>query len=163
MSVPKGPSKAQSAQDAKIEEDRIKFENERRIFTERAASYELASSATGRSQSFEYTDPTALNPNDFGLAGLFIPGKFDPSLNFDNYNTKFGPDLTWASAANLGYTPPEAVDWRAVNKANHKEQSGGFFGNIFGHAMSTLGPTSSNPLQHARNTARPAHANPRRR
>lgn len=123
MSVPKGPSKARSAQDARIEEERIKFENERRIFTERAASYELASSGTGRSQSFEYTDPTALNPNDFGLAGLFIPGKFDPSLDFESFNTKMNPDFSWAKAENLGYNPAYAVNWRDQNKADRQARN----------------------------------------
>lgn len=115
MGAPKGPNRARIKQDADLEAERIKFENERRLFIEHAASNELVTTAAqerlASGSSFEYSDPNAVDPNDFGAAGLMIPSKFDPSIDFSKYNLHKSPDLSWATAENLGFDPNAAMDW----------------------------------------------------
>lgn len=109
MGTPNGPSNAKIKSDAMVEEARVRFEADRRHFLERVASYDIASEGQRRMDggSLEYIDPSFKDPNDFGIAGLSIPGKFDPSLDFSKFSTQHKPDLSWATAPNLGYTP----DW----------------------------------------------------
>jgi hypothetical protein len=101
-SAPRGPSDAQIKTEAQLEEERVKFENERRQFLERVGSYELVArnNLTGERGSFDTADWIPMDSS-----GLFIPQRFDPSFNPGRYP---GQDLSWFSAPNLGinYTPP---------------------------------------------------------
>ena len=123
-SMPKGPSKAQIKTEADIEAERVKFENERRLFIERVASYEtIASGADGARSSFEYKDWAPMDS-----AGLFIPAKFDPTFDPTKYEGKRHADLSWFSAHNLGlnYTQPELPKKRRHNN----DGLGGYLGGV---------------------------------
>ena len=160
MGTPKGPSNSQIKSDAMVEEERVRFEADRRNFLERVASYDIASEGQRRMDggSLEYIDPSFKDPNDFGIAGLSIPGKFDPSLDFSKFDTRRGPDLSWAQTPSLGFTPDWAIDWHQYNKQQAARNDKGFFGNVFGHALNTLIPRTANPWEHARDTARLPHS-----
>lgn len=160
MGAPKGPSNSQIKSDAMVEEARVKFEADRRAFLERVAGYDIAAEGQSRLDggSLEYIDPSFKDPNDFGIAGLSIPGKFDPSLDFTRFDTRRGPDLSWATTPNLGFTPEWAIDWHQYNKQQNANKGGSFFGNVFGHALNTLIPRTANPFEHARDTARMPHS-----
>ena len=95
-SIPRGPSEAQIKTEAQLEEERVRFENERRKFVERVGSYETIASQrlAGEQSSFEVADWAPMD-----ATGLFIPSKFNPSFD----PTKFpGQDLSWFNAPNLG-------------------------------------------------------------
>ena len=136
MGVPKGPSNSQIKSDAMVEEARVRFEADRRTFLERVASYDIASEGQRRMDggSLEYIDPSFKDPNDFGIAGLSIPGKFSPSLDFSKFSAQRKPDFSWATAPNLGYTP----DWAqslsrppAFNFGGTPEYEGRFLSNPY--------------------------------
>ena len=98
--VPKGPSQAQIKTDAALEAERVKFEDQKRKFIERVASYEMIATDQRSSEgsSFEVADWTK-NYN----AGLFIPPKFNPTFD----PSKFGnQDLSSFAAPNLGLNDP---------------------------------------------------------
>ena len=116
-SVPKGPSKAQIKGEAELEAERVKFENERRLFIERVAAYEtIASAPSGQRSSFEYSDWAPMDST-----GLFIPAKFSPSFDPSKYEDKPWADLSWFSAPNLGinYTQPELQPFNSSGQAGN--------------------------------------------
>lgn len=107
-SVPKAKSDAEIKTEAQLEEERVRFEGEKRQFIERAASYEALArdNLSGERTSFEAVDwvpPSAV--------GIQIPQKFDPT--FDPTNIRYqGQDLSWFKAPNLGinYSPFQALN-----------------------------------------------------
>jgi hypothetical protein len=109
MAGPNIPSRAQTKTETQLEEERVKFENEKRLFIERVASYELiASQRLGQEAgSFEYAPATEIMPGSVQAPAQF-QSSFDPT-KFEalNYRT----DLSWFTAPNLGinYTQPEWV------------------------------------------------------
>lgn len=109
MAGPNIPSRAQIKTETQLEEERVKFENEKRLFIERVASYELiASQRLGQEAgSFEYAPSTETIPGSIQTPAQF-QASFDPT-KFEalNYRT----DLSWFTAPNLGinYVQPEWV------------------------------------------------------
>lgn len=98
-STPKAKSDAQIKTEAQLEEERVRFEGEKRQFIERAGAYEALTRdrLSGERSSFEQADFIPMNN-----AGIYIPQKFDPTFD----PTKFaGQDLSWFQASNLGLNP----------------------------------------------------------
>ena len=103
-SAPRVNLKAED-RNTELEEERGKFENEKRMFVERAAANELTSSELLRGQgySFEFLD----FDQSRNLASVQIPARFDPS-----FSPRAGETApSWFSGAHLGlnYTPPAFV------------------------------------------------------
>lgn len=118
--APRGPSEAQIKTEAKLEEERVRFEGERRQFLERVGSYELVArnNLSGERGSFDTADWIPMDSS-----GLFIPQKFDPSFNPGSYQDQ---DLSWFSAPNLGvnYSAPQ-------NQANSAASPRTYWGDRF--------------------------------
>ena len=109
-SIPRGPGEGQIKTEAYLEQERVKFEDEKRRFIERVGSYETIarSNLSGERASFEVSDWTPMDS-----AGLFIPAKFDPTFDPNTSKQLQGQrldrlDLSWFNADNLGFqwTPP---------------------------------------------------------
>ena len=107
MAGPNIPSSKRIKTEAQLEEERVKFENEKRLFIERVASYESISTQRLQSESntFENFTPSVTMPGSVktseGFSASFDPTKFE-QLNFRT-------DLSWFTAPNLGinYKQPE--------------------------------------------------------
>lgn len=112
MSGPKIPSQAKIKRDAQLEEERVRFENEKRLFIERVGSYEtIASERQGASRgTFEYA-PTV--PVEAG--SLQIPQRFDPTFDPSRYENFADADLSWFSAPNLGLNYEQVRSGNALN------------------------------------------------
>jgi hypothetical protein len=95
-SVPKGPSAQQIKTESQLEEERVKFENEKRLFIERVGSYESIARdrLSGERTSFESADFVPMD-----ASGIYIPQKFDPSFDPSKFA---GQDFSWFNAPNLG-------------------------------------------------------------
>lgn len=78
-SGPRGPSDAQIRQEARLEEERVRFENEKRQFIERVGAYETLATnrLQGERSSFEAAD--WVPPSTVGIQ---IPERFSPSFDF---------------------------------------------------------------------------------
>lgn len=122
-SIPK-PNKYAIKTKAALEAERVKFENERRLFIERVASYEtLASGADGARSSFEYKEWAPMDS-----AGLFIPAKFSPTFDPTKWEKNRHANLSWFSAPNLGlnYIQPPPP-----GRPRHKNDGlGGYLGGV---------------------------------
>jgi len=109
MAGPNIPSRAQIKTETQLEEERVKFENEKRQFIERVASYELLASnrLEGERGTFEYGTAREIMPGSTQAPASFN-ASFDPS-KFESLN--YRTDLSWFTAPNLGinYTQPEWV------------------------------------------------------
>lgn len=115
MSGPKIPSEAKIKRDAQLEADRVKFENEKRLFIQRVASYEnIAVDRLGGGRgSMEYVDSLPAStagiqiPEHF--TPTFQPGKYEELIRTNTVDPKI--DLSWFTAPNLGlnYTQPKWV------------------------------------------------------
>jgi hypothetical protein len=115
--IPKGPSKEQQAQDAELERQRVKYEEEKRRFIEGAAQNELISRQSMTSQEmggFEFAPLQIPEPNS-----LMTPQSFRPSIGYssgDGTLTYGGPDNDrwtssvpdWFWSPNLGISRPQA-------------------------------------------------------
>jgi hypothetical protein len=117
--VPKGPSKEQQAQDAELERQRVKYEEEKRRFIEGAAQNELISRQSMTTQEmggFEFAPLQIPEPG-----GLMTPQAFRPSIGYSSGDgtvsvTYGGPDNDrwtssvpdWFWAPNLGISRPQA-------------------------------------------------------
>ena len=121
-SVPRGPSDAQIMQESRLEEERVRFQNEKRQFIERVGAYESLASQnlTGERSSFEAADFVPRS-----TVGLQVPAKFTPSFNFEQelgkgtFNEIKTPSMYWQwfDAPNLGFTTnPDTRFDRARNK-----------------------------------------------
>lgn len=127
-SVPRGPSAQQIKTESELEQQRVIFENQKRQFVERAASYESISRSrmAGEQGSFEYSDFNL--PLD--ATGLYIPQKFSPTFDPSAYQ---GQDFSWFNAPNLGvanqWTPtipvinPQAGLPNQLNQTNTSRQN----------------------------------------
>lgn len=105
-SIPSGPSPEQQRIDAEFERERVKYEQEKRRFLEQVASYETLSRGTiqARESSFENAPPTA-----YDASGLFIPARFDPSLN--PTSNALGTEWFTGSGTRLGYRTNDQMSW----------------------------------------------------
>lgn len=121
-SVPRGPSAAQIRQEARLEEERVRFQNEKRQFIERVGAYETLASErlVGERGSFEFADWAPKS-----TVGIQIPAKFSPTFNFEQelgkgtFNSIESPSnyWEWFNAPNLGVTTNPDTRWeRARNK-----------------------------------------------
>lgn len=125
MAGPNAPSREKIKTEAQLEEERVKFENEKRLFIERVASYELISSQrlAAEGGTFESAPSMAPIPGSIQIPERF-QASFDPT-KFEQLN--FRTDLSWFTAPNLGinyqqpewirpYTPPFTVQNGLNNK-----------------------------------------------
>ena len=115
-STPKAKSDAQIKTEAQLEEERVRFEGEKRQFIERAGAYEALTRdrLSGERGSFEQADFIPMNN-----AGIYIPQKFDPTFD----PTKFaGQDLSWFQAPNLGLAPIPTLNIPSMTSNNPADQ-----------------------------------------
>lgn len=110
-SGPRGPSDAQIRQEARLEEERVRFENEKRQFIERVGAYETLATnrLQGERSSFEAAD--WVPPSTVGIQ---IPERFSPSFDFakemqsGRFNAVGNTSeyWRWFDAPNLGIRAP---------------------------------------------------------
>ena len=115
-------SDAEIAEDARMEEERIKFQGEKRTFLENVARYELLATDARKAHesTFEYQIPGSWNPGGAGNggsmgSGLFVPAKFNPSFD-DSARNKVNTSIAgqswsnqeWFNSPNLGLFNPFA-------------------------------------------------------
>lgn len=133
-SGPRGPSDAQIRQEARLEEERVRFENEKRQFIERVGAYETLASnrLQGERSSFEAAD--WVPPSTIGIQ---IPEKFSPSFDFAKEMQSGRFDAVgntseywrWFDAPNLGIRAPSFENHGFVKGGNR-------FSSPFGLGMS---------------------------
>lgn len=110
MAGPNIPSREKIKTETQLEEERVRFENEKRLFIERVASYESIASerlaAQKNTMEFVPTSQTAAPDS------LFIPQRFGASFDPTKYEQlPFKTDLSWFTAPNLGinYNQPKWI------------------------------------------------------
>lgn len=121
MGSPSIKSDAQITEEARIEEERVKFQGEKQSFIESVAKYELLATDARKAHeaTFEYQAPGSWQPGGGNGSGLFIPAKFNPSFDdpgappSNNINTSqpgaVWSNQTWFHAPNLGIFNPYAA------------------------------------------------------
>jgi len=97
--APRGPSKSEISAEEELERQRVRYSNEKRLFIERVASYEILATERSRSmmQSFEFSPETTINPD-----AIKAPGTFDPT--YTPSDPAAAPQ--WYYAPNLGISQP---------------------------------------------------------
>lgn len=103
--APKGPSESQIQAQSDLEAQRVKYEDEKRRFLERVASYELLTREAVRSQtsSFEVQGVSPVPDASRQATAPFDP-TFDPSQLSGTAQSEFYKNNNWFWAPNLGVT-----------------------------------------------------------
>jgi len=103
--APRGPSESQIQAQSDLEAQRVKYEDEKRRFVERVASYELLTREAVRAQtgSFEVQGVSPVPDATRQATARFDP-TFDPSKLSGTAQSEFYKNNSWFWAPNLGVT-----------------------------------------------------------